>query len=375
MVASNLFFLLRTAFWTKSSCLPTMNEEEWQEILKISKEQTVIGNLADAITTLPIELRPPAKVMQQLVPLVLHIERQHYRMEQTLVDLFKALNQINVRPILMKGQSVGRRYPHPEHRICGDIDLLFKSDEDLKRANEWARQHAEWTDDFYEKHLAFRWKGVVVEHHAHLSSLASRRYDHCWKEIVAAELSTGTLPEIHFGEVTTYELPSTLYAFFLLLHKCEHVMEDGLGLRQVCDWAIFLQSESSRIDREKFQKWLDLLELRPLANAFGQIVVDDIGMSEECLPFPLVRNQKHYQLLLKDIFKGGNFGKKRYPYKGRVGKLYDMWRTLWVKLPRYTHLYQLWPREARARYSSMFRRGIKRLKIALLDRRRRQNPL
>ena len=100
MSRHSFFLLLRFALWKNLFRFPVMNKEEWQEILKISKEQTVIGNLADAITTLPIESRPPAKVMQQLVPLVLHIEQQHYRMEQTLVDLFKALNQINVHPIL-----------------------------------------------------------------------------------------------------------------------------------------------------------------------------------------------------------------------------------------------------------------------------------
>lgn len=359
---SYFLFLLRAALWGQVPSLSKIDESDWKKIVKIGKDQTVIGLLADVVASLPAELRPSLSVVQQIVSLVLSIERQNYRMEQMLGELLSEFHQIGIYPILMKGQSVGRRYLHPEHRVCGDIDLLFTSAKDLQRANEWALQHAEWTDDFYEKHLAYRWKGVVVEHHAHLSSLASGHYDKRWKDIVATELAnTNELPQIDIGGTSVYELPPTLYAFFLLIHKCEHVMEDGLGVRQVCDWTMFLQAEAPHIDAKKFQEWLDILDLRPLANAFGQIIVDDLGMEESCLPFPLVRNHKYYQLLLTTIFEGGNFGKNLYPYKGKVGKLHDMWRTFWIKMPRYARLYQLWSREARARYSNMFRRGIRRL--------------
>lgn len=151
---------------------------------------------------------------------------------------------------------------------------------------------------------------------------------------------------------------------FLLIHMSYHVLEDGLGLRQVVDWTMFINEYHDDIDKVKFNEWLKELDLTILANSFAVICVDYLGLKEYMLPFKLVRNTNLDKLLLDEIFSGGNFGCKHYQYKGKVSKVEDMWRTLWIKMPRYAHFYKFWHKEAFACYRDMAFRGFRRIYYA-----------
>lgn len=359
-MSTHLFALLRIAlrgFFVPADYPDT--PADWRAIAVQSRRQTVEGLVADAVGLLPEGLRPPVAVRMELVGAVRQTERAHATSVAALRGVVEELGALGVRPVLMKGLSVAGRYSVPEHRAVGDIDLFFDSPGDLAKANAWAREHGTGLEDFYAKHLVFTFRGVPIENHSRLCDFRHKEYNRRLDKIVGRELASVAFAAGPYG---TLELPPTLYAFFLLCHKAEHVVEDGLGLRQVCDWAVFLDREGDKIDREKFCSWVSALDLWRLAGAFGRICVERLGLDEGKLPFALrAGDDKGCALLLGQMMAGGNFGRQFYGYKGRVSKLEDMWRTMWIKLPRYARIARLWPREALACYRAMAVRGVRRL--------------
>lgn len=51
------------------------------------------------------------------------VERQSQWMDGQVAALARKLEEHHVRYAVMKGQTCAAFYPHPEHRLCGDIDV------------------------------------------------------------------------------------------------------------------------------------------------------------------------------------------------------------------------------------------------------------
>lgn len=157
-------------------------------------------------------------------------------------------------------------------------------------------------DGFYQKHLSFQWKGIVIENHNQLSPFSKKSYRVYFNKIVQQEIDDSEILLVRrISNCTVRELPTTLYAFFLLVHMSYHILEDGLGLRQVCDWILFLKEHHSQIDKLKFAIWMKHLGLTRLANAFGGICVEYLDLPESYIPFSLQRSSTYENCCLKRL--------------------------------------------------------------------------
>ena len=60
---------------------------------------------------------------------------------------------------------------------------------------------------------------------------------------------------------------------FLTYHACAHFITEGLRLKQVLDWAVFLQKEQDNVDWDEFYAFCDRHHLRRFAEAITTICV------------------------------------------------------------------------------------------------------
>lgn len=114
-----------------------LDEKEWNEIHSMARKQTVQGIIYDGIRLLPDEAVPPRKVLLGWMVEVDTLERVNRQHGETL----KGLQQIYAQPpsiplLLLKGIGLAGFYPHPEHRIAGDIDLWFGNEAQTEEANQ-----------------------------------------------------------------------------------------------------------------------------------------------------------------------------------------------------------------------------------------------
>ena len=81
-----------------------------------------------------------------------------------------------------------------------------------------------------------------------------------------------------------------------------------MGLRQLCDLAVFIHSTQERIDFDELQSNLKKIGLEEFFQAMMNILVEQLGL---VLKGTKLKSQKSTlaNKILKDINDGGNFGK------------------------------------------------------------------
>jgi hypothetical protein len=70
--------------------------------------------------------------------------------EQRITTAFRILRDAGIEPILIKGWSIARLYPHPTLRAYGDIDLLVRPAE-FRTARELLNQEGAWWVDLHSE--------------------------------------------------------------------------------------------------------------------------------------------------------------------------------------------------------------------------------
>ena len=70
-------------------------------------------------------------------------------------------------------------------------------------------------------------------------------------------------------------------AMFLTYHACAHFLSEGLRLKQIIDWAMFLKKEQNNIDWKAFYEYCDRFHFRRFADAMTAISVEYLGVTIE----------------------------------------------------------------------------------------------
>ena len=203
--------------------LPISEPLDWAAILQEARAQTVLGLIAeavpedyrDAVRTEDSQLK--AKFMR-----VLHGQTQ-------LVSLFRSAG---IPLVILKGMAAAMYDPKPARRAMGDVDFLVPQDRfsdamQLLEANGY-EPLGELPDE-PPRHVQYAKGGVEYELHHHFSS-----FDLDLEPVVTDGLSRAVTHEIAGREFPT--LPNPENALVLLAHIRQHLLESGLGLRQIIDW-------------------------------------------------------------------------------------------------------------------------------------------
>ena len=104
-------------------------------------------------------------------------------------------------------------------------------------------------------------------------------------------------------------MPPTLNAVTLLSHILDHFYCEGVGLRQLCDYALTLHHKLNEIDRTEFLEILKELSLTRSYRIFGYLCIYYLGLpKEDLLLEPNKKEKRLAHKVMDDCLKGGNFG-------------------------------------------------------------------
>lgn len=297
-----LLILLQKSLWGEAAAVPFA--VSWEEIDNLAAEQGVVSLVYDgavkAGAAVPQELlrKWKDKMFRGAVKneLLLHAQKQ-------LTDW---LAEAGIPVVILKGSSVARYYPQPELRVLGDIDLLVR-EEDLERAAELLQQHGyavhESDHDF---HVGLSCRGVYVELHYGVTGFPDSPGG-----CEAREYAARFLDEIHYGVVADYTFPvlsEANQALSLLLHMIRHMFSTGLGLRQVCDWAVYVaNADSERFAAEVIPMFRRCGLLR-YARVATRACVRYLGLPEEGLSWCADVDDADCRVFMEEVFRLGNMG-------------------------------------------------------------------
>ena len=312
-----LFFeLLQTAVERrdKLSAIPT--EQEWQDLYDMSKKQSVLGVASYGLERLPKEQLPERKLLLRWMNNVAKIEQRNKLTTAVSYGLSQFFDKEGFHTCILKGQTNQVNYGEKlkYKRSSGDVDIWI-TPKDKNCAHP-----VKYTIDYLtEKNLVVSLcylhvemksvKKVPVEVHFRPSFMnapsKNRRFlkffspieDCTCKKDIGNDLS---LPALK----TDYDV------IFQMNHVYRHLIDEGVGLRQVLDYYMLLKTWHGQheFSREKVMEIVGRLGMRRFAGALMYVLKEVFAMPSDwmvCEP-----SEADGRFLLSEIMLAGNFGHK-----------------------------------------------------------------
>lgn len=222
---------------------------DWNLIYGIAVEQGVLAVAYDGLNALiagqviPAENQPERTLKIKWGFNVMKIEQRFGQQKAISEELARKYAGAGVRTIVLKGLSVARHYPRPDHRPCGDLDCFLP--DSFERGNEIALRAGATVEDGGYKHAHVFYKGLMVENHRFCTPIRNGRrakdFERRLQELLRTE-SGGRIPG------SDLECASPLFnGLFLTAHAWNHFLNESISLRHLCDWVVFLVGEGGRV--------------------------------------------------------------------------------------------------------------------------------
>lgn len=307
------FALLRAGLWSVSVDRNLFEEVDWRGIARLAKKQAVVGVVADGIESLLSEKPELVKEVSDWVPLVLNIEEQNKKIDKQVCEQADLYKSQGFPFILLKGQGMARYYPQPLHRQSGDIDTYIGT----KRSDEIRDfiTSQGYTITYENRvHFCYNAPPTSVESHKLSHHFYCPWINWSYQKIAERELLEEKPATVQINGATI-DIPNpTFNAFFLFIHLYEHFYHEGVGLRQLCDWALQMKKCEDEIDWDKVESYVGAVHAKRAWRTFFAVVKDQMGLElkPETLRRPLFAKQareKDVRFALNDILSVGNMGK------------------------------------------------------------------
>lgn len=277
--------VLRAGLWERDLRLATTPDAVvWEQVLRLGREQAVMGLVLRGIVHLPEEQRPTGALTTVLEAWTTAFGRANARYARVQEALLKRLGAAGLHPVVQKGSEAAKYYANPSVRQVGDVDL-FLPEAEFQRARALFPEARKASDGA----LVFALDGVTVELHP-------RYYD--------IHLAPEKLPVIGSpcGEL-----------LLLSSHIFKHAMGPGLGCKQLCDLTVALTRLAGRYDKENLRSAVDTAGLLRWHQLLCSLLVADFGLDPACcLPGFEAEDPSQLRCIVRE---SGNFGRTNDKYR------------------------------------------------------------
>ena len=295
----------------------SLKEADWKELYRIAQKQCMVGVLFDGIKKLPTEhVGMKKELLLQWMAESQMLEKANIRLNDAAIQVSELFMKKGFRTCILKGQGNALLYPNPYSRTPGDIDIWVEGGD--KRVISFVRSISPHEKACYH-HIDFPpYNGVEVEVHYRPSFLFCFRHDsrlQKYYERVEEEQFSHKVMLEGYGKLA---VPTAEFnIIFQLTHIFTHLMNEGIGLRQLLDYYyVLVKSDEVRVKNctisegkanvTSLQKELKHLGLWKFAGAVMYIMKEVFGMAESKLIVP--PNEKYGKFVLNEVLEAGNFG-------------------------------------------------------------------
>ena len=230
------FDFLRFSIGSAKDIPSTLKEADWKELYAIAKKQCLVGILFDGIKKLPAEHVGMKKgLLLQWMAESQMLENTNVRLNDAAILVSEWFRKKGFRTCILKGQGNALMYPNPYSRTPGDIDIWVEGGD--KRVISFVRSISPHKKACYH-HIEFpSYKGVEVEVHYRPSFLLcfwhNRKLQKYYERVKEEQFSH----RVMLGEQGEIAIPTVEFnLIFQLTHIFSHLMNEGIGLRQLLDY-------------------------------------------------------------------------------------------------------------------------------------------
>lgn len=322
-----------------------MPADQWARLGEKAMAQGALGIVLDGVECLEATPCGPTRELStqeklEWIGQVLQIEQGNHQQIKVMAQVADKMAAEEIKMMVFKGQVNGLLYPNPSHRSPGDIDCYLFGD--YSKGNDILRQQGAKVDEGWYKHSQISYNDELIENHLFfVHTREGKRSKRLQKELEQAlqvkEWST-------FPESKVLLPPVQWNAMFLTYHACAHFLSEGLRLKQILDWTMFLKKEQNNVDWKAFYEYCDRYHFRRFVDAMTAISIKYLGI---VVDNPEITTESPYteKILRSTLYDddyiynaGENIWKSRwhvirslFKYRWRYEEIYEesVWKQLW----------------------------------------------
>lgn len=247
-----------------------------------------------------------------------------------------------IRMMVFKGQTNASFFPKPEHRATGDIDCWLFGDTD--KGDDVLRVNGAEVDNLWYRHSKISYKGETIENHRVFSHTRGSRKKKAMEEELRFMVKGSRLMVIEgCGKAL---MPTVQFnACFLTYHGLHHFLTEGLRMKQILDWAMFLKVYQKDVDWEAYNDFCERYRLERFAAMMNYVANNRLGVQLECPG--IITDETYTEKVIKStlndedyLFSSGKsdwnvrwllvknmLGRDRWKYKDIAQE--NVWMHLW----------------------------------------------
>ena len=326
------FEFLRFCIGTVQEVPSSLKGADWRVLYAMARKQCLVGVLFDGIKRLPADVGMDKGLLFQWMAQNQTLRKANARLDKAAVEVAEWFGRKGFRTCVLKGQGNALLYPPGMERTPGDIDLWVDGGD--RKVVSFVRSLSPDEKVCYH-HIGFpEYNGVEVEVHFRPSFLFCFRHNRRLQGYYERVMDEQFAHRVKLGEQGDVAVPKAEFnLIFQLTHIFTHLMNEGIGLRQLLDYFFLLKNTDfigntdgdgfllntdftdntdriggnvDGVDRRLLQDELRRLGLWEFAGAVMYIMKEVFGLEDNRLIVP--PDVKRGRLVLKEVLEAGNFG-------------------------------------------------------------------
>ena len=314
-----IFSLIEEALFNKKST-PTEYPTDidfWEEIYREMRQQAVI-TLPFCVISEHREI--PQEYMYKWDQARRDTIQRYVQMYSVQSLAIELISNAQIPVAVIKGTAAACYYPVPEFRNMGDVDLLVRP-RDYRRAIDILKDNGFRVvgEDGARYHTMLTKYKVVFELHQSPGDVKKDPHGDAIRKYVVSGLRSVEMNTL--GPDAFPILPWKQNGMELLWHIKQHLY-NGLGLRQIFDWMMFVNHWLDDDHFREYEKDLRICGLEKLAIHVTRMCQMHFGLREEGISWCCQADEVLCEELLAFIMEQGNFGHKRGK-KDKISKVFS----------------------------------------------------
>lgn len=251
-------------------------------------------------------------------------QEQFYNIQwQTAKSLATLYTKNGITTYVLKGFSLSRLYPKPEHRFFTDMDCYLK--DSYEEGNRIANENGLTVDCSYYKHSKIFLKGLTVENHQYLlpikGSVKAKIFERQLRDLIGDEKN-------EYIEDSQLKTTSPFFdAVYVLAHAQEHFLNEGIILRHICDWAMILKTYKNKVDWNEWKRICEEYGMLSFGYVMSRLANKVCGV---VIPFSYPKDDVADRRLLDDtLYRITPINKKRSDIQLRIDLVKNMFLKSW----------------------------------------------
>lgn len=281
------------------------HDVDWEAVARESRNQAVFYQVLADYHKLP---GIDGDLKDKLWNLLAKGMMKNIKVHAQHTDLHKLMTEQGIPYVILKGAASARYYPDPQSRGMGDVDFYI-GEADFDKALEVCQAAGFQASDMdHICHVVLRKGRVHMEMHRMPMGVPDGEVGELVKGYLTSLCEDACLVQ---NSLVTCRCPSDFHhGLIMLMHMQHHMLAEGIGLRHLSDWAVFVNHFRGEEFPNLFRAKLKTVGLWKLARLLSLCAVEFLSLPQQDWMTESGSDRELAKALMEDILAGGNFGAK-----------------------------------------------------------------